>query len=143
TASAYGVFEFATIGLFYCALMPVGDALSVDAGSWRADRASVGARLARRVLQAHLCIVYFTSGIEKIRGEQWRNGEAIWRAVLRPRFQSMDLSWLAFYPMLPLLACWGTLAVEIGYAFLIWHRRTRRVCVLAAIGMHAGIAVVL
>jgi hypothetical protein len=143
TASAYGVFEFATIGLFYCALMPVGDAFSVDAGSWRADCPSVGARLGLRVLQIHLCIVYLTSGIEKIRGEQWRNGEAIWRAVLRPRFQSVDLSWLAFYPMLPLLACWGTLAVEIGYAFLIWHRRTRRVCVLAAIGMHAGIAVVL
>ena len=143
TASAYGVFEFATIGLFYCVLMPVSEAMSVDAGSLRADRSSAAARLGLRVVQIHLCIVYLTSGIEKIRGEQWRNGEAIWRAVLRPRFQSMDLSWLAFYPTLPLLACWGTLAVELGYAFFIWPQRTRRITVLSAMAMHAGIAAVL
>jgi hypothetical protein len=141
--SAYGVFEFATIALFYCSVFPAGAALSMDAGSWKSDSHSFEAKLGMRVLQLHLCIVYLSSGIEKIRGEQWRNGEAIWRAVMRPRFATFDLSWIAAHPLIPLLVCWSTLAIELGYVFLIWPRRTRSLWALAAIGMHAGIAVVL
>ncbi len=142
-ASAYGVFEFATIGLFYCAVMPCGDAISADSGSLSADRPSAAARLGLRVVQIHLCIVYLTSGLQKAQGEQWRNGEALWRSVLRPRFQSLDLSWLAWYPALPLVMCWATLVIELGYAFLVWPYRTRRAWAMAAIAMHAGIAVML
>ncbi len=141
--SAYGVFEFATIGLFYCAVLPVGAALSMDASSWRRDSVSFEAKIGLRVLQLHLCIVYLSSGIEKIRGEQWCNGEAIWRAVMRPRFAMFDLSWLAAYPTMAMLAGWATLAIEIGYAFFVWPQRTRRLWALATIGMHLGIAVVL
>jgi hypothetical protein len=81
--------------------------------------------------------------MEKLSGEQWRNGEAMWRAVMRPGWEPFDLSWLAFHPWLPLLGCWATLIVELGYAFAIWPRTSRRWWLLAAIGMHAGIAVVL
>src|SRR5262249_28227711 len=77
--SAYGVYEFAHISLFYCVWMPVGHALSLDRRQGRVSgEASPGARLALRVLQLHLCIVYLASGIEKATGEQWRNGEAVW-----------------------------------------------------------------
>jgi hypothetical protein len=142
SASAYGVFEFATIALFYCTVLPVGAALSLDATTSTRD-VSFQSKLGIRVLQIHLCIVYLSSGIEKIRGEQWRNGEAIWRAVMRPRFAPADFSWLAGVPALAVAICWATLAVELGYAVFVWPRRTRRLWALATIGMHAGIAVVL
>jgi len=142
TASAYGVFEFATIALFYCSVFPVGAALSIDAMSSKRD-ASFEAKLGLRVVQLHLCIVYLSSGIEKIRGEQWRNGEAIWRAVMRPRFAAFDLSWLAAHPLIPLLACWSTVVVELGYAVFIWPQRTRRMWALATIGLHLGIGIFL
>jgi hypothetical protein len=142
TASAYGVFEFATIALFYCSVFPVGAALSIDASSSKRDD-SFAAKLGLRVIQLHLCIVYLSSGIEKIRGEQWRNGEAMWRAVMRPRFAAFDLSWLAAHPTIPLLACWSTLVVELGYAVFIWPQRTRRAWALATIGLHLGIGIFL
>lgn len=142
SASAYGVFEFATIALFYCSVLPVGAALSLD--SMRSTRdVSFQSKLGLRVLQIHLCIVYLSSGIEKIRGEQWRNGEAIWRAVMRPRFAPVDFSWLAGVPALALALCWGTLAIELGYVVFIWLPRTRRLWALATIGMHTGIALAL
>src|ERR1041385_6594954 len=141
-ASAYGVFEFTTIALFYCAVFPAGAAWSVDARG-KAETSTASARLALRVLQIHLCIVYLSSGLEKLSGEQWRNGEAIWRAIMRPSWDPFDLTWLAFHPWIPLLGCWATLAIEIGYGFLAWPRATRRWIVLATIGMHAGIAVTL
>ena len=38
-----------------------------------------------------------------------------------------------------MLAGWVTLVVEIGYAFLIWPRRTRRAWAIATIGLHLGV----
>jgi hypothetical protein len=140
--SIYGVDQFANIALFYCVVMPVGHTLSADR-SGRPETLTPYARIALRVLQAHLCVVYFASGIEKATGVQWRNGEAIWRAVTRPGLGQFDLTWLAAVPWLAMAICWGTLFVEIGYAFLVWPSRTRKLIVLATISMHAGIAVTL
>jgi hypothetical protein len=138
--SVYGVDQWATVALFYCIWLPVGSALSLDAGGGPAA-ATAGARLGLRVLQLHLCLAYLASGLEKASGEQWRDGEAVWRAVMRPDLAQFDLGWLASASWLAVGACWGTLAVEIGYAILVWPRRTRKAMALATLGMHAGIAV--
>jgi hypothetical protein len=142
TASTYGVDQWAGIALFYCVWMPVGDTWSADE---RADRTtgepSAAARLGLRVLQLHLCIAYLASGIDKAAGEQWLNGEAVFRAVMRPDLAKLDLSWLASHPWVAVAACWATLVVELGYAVFVWPRRTRAVWAVATIGLHAGIAV--
>jgi hypothetical protein len=141
-AAIYGVDQFAHIGLFYCVWMPIGKALSVDAlGGSESGASTFSARLALRVLQLHLCIVYFSSGVEKATGIQWWNGEAVWRALMRPDLGQFNVAWFAETPWLPHIACWSTLLVEIGYALLIWPRRTRRAWVLATVGMHVGIAI--
>lgn len=142
-ASAYGVFEFSTIALFYCAVMPVGAAFSLDARSRDKEPLTPEATLSLRVLQVHLCVVYLASGIEKASGVQWRNGEAMWRALMRPRSEWLDLSWMADHPWVPLIACWSTLVIEIGYAVFVWPRVTRLWWALATIGMHAAIAVLI
>jgi hypothetical protein len=139
-ASIYGVDQFAHIGLFYCLCMPVGAAASVDRRAGReTGEGFFSARLALRVLQFHLCIVYLASGIEKATGIQWWNGEAVWRAMMRPDLGQFDVAWLACAPWLARVACWGTLAVELGFSILIWPRWTRKVMGLATIGMHVGI----
>ena len=142
--SAYGVYEFGHIGLFYCVFLPVGHAWSLDRIAGRVSSApSADARLGLRLLQIHLCIVYLSSGLLKASGSQWWNGEAMWRALMRPDFGQLEFSWLASVPWLAAMACWATLLVEIGYAFLIWPGRSRRVMLAAVIGMHAGIAVLM
>jgi hypothetical protein len=143
-ATSYGALEFAHIGLFYCMLMPVGHALSLDRRAGRTPAGpTAGARLSLRVLQLHLCVVYLSSGFWKATGEQWWSGEAVWRALMRPDLAQMDFSWLAQVPWLAALACWGTLAIELGYPMFIWHRRTRVPMALATLGLHAGIAAAL
>jgi hypothetical protein len=91
----------------------------------------------------HLCVIYFSSGIAKARGGQWWNGEAIWRAVMQPQFHVFEMGWLASVPLLALLASWGTLLVEIGYPLFIWPARTRRLWLLAIVGMHVAIGLIL
>jgi hypothetical protein len=143
-AAIYGVDQFANICLFYCIWMPVGQAAPLDARAGRtAAEPSTGARLALRLLQLHLCIVYLSSGLLKASGAQWWNGEALWRAVMRQDFGQFDLSWLAAAPWVARLGCWGTLVVELGYAFFVWPQRTRQLWAWATVGMHAAIAVTL
>ena len=141
-SASFGVDKFANIALFYCVWMPVGDVWSADRRAGRTTGApSAAARVCLRVLQLHLCIAYTASGLEKASGDQWWNGEAVWRALAWPEAGHIDFTWLAHVPELAVLVCWGTLLVEAGYALMVWPRQTRKAWVLATIGMHLSIGV--
>jgi uncharacterized membrane protein YphA (DoxX/SURF4 family) len=140
----YGLGSFLHIALFYCAAMPVGSAISVDnLFTKRRVTPSVWATASIRVLQIHLCIVYFTAGLSKLSGLQWWQGEAIWRSVVQPRFMQFDLLWLANYPTVPLLLGLLTFSFQTSYPVFVWWRRTRQLCVVGAIVFHLAIALVL
>ncbi|MGK4002628.1 HTTM domain-containing protein [Sorangium sp. So ce1036] len=142
----YGADLFANIFLFYLIWVPAGATLSLD--RWRRARdpgrapvvPTSAARLGLRVVQLHLCIAYLASGLEKARGASWWNGEAIWRSLMLPEYRQLDFSWLAWHPFIAQAAGWTVLGVEIGYAFLIWPRLTRRAVIVATALLHLGIA---
>lgn len=138
-ASFYGVDQLANTFLFYLFLFPSGRAwtfASRPASSRREETIPVGCL---RVMQFHLCVIYLAAGLDKAMGQQWWNGEAIWQTVSQPIFSTFDLSWLATPSWIPMLAGLSTLVVEIGYAFFIWPRRTRKVWSIATIGLHLGV----
>lgn len=145
-AMSYGADTFAHIFLFYLIWMPAGAALSLDhSRDRRRGRGPAGpspaARLSLRVLQLHLCIIYLSSGLAKASGAAWWNGEAIWRSLMLPEYRQLDFSWLSRHAWLAATLGWAVLVVEIGYAFLIWPRLTRRLWVAATVALHLGIAV--
>jgi hypothetical protein len=39
-----------------------------------------------RVLQVHLCLIYFISGLAKFLGNGWWDGSNLWRSLARPPF---------------------------------------------------------
>jgi hypothetical protein len=133
-ASYYGVDQIANTALFYLLLFPCGRAWTF--ASRPHETIPVGCL---RVMQIHVCVIYLAAGLEKARGRQWWNGEAIWRAVTQPAFSTFELSWLARHPWIPTLAGWSTLVVEIGYLFLVWPRRTRKAWCVATIAFHVGL----
>ncbi|AUX41569.1 hypothetical protein SOCE26_029900 [Sorangium cellulosum] len=138
----YGVDNYANIFLFYLIWMPAGAALSLDRRRGRVPEGPPATtRLSLRVVQLHLCISYLASGLSKASGEQWWNGEAVWRSIMLPEYRQADFSWLAQHPWIPMIAGWFVILVEAGYTFLIWPRRTRRLWVAATLALHAGIAV--
>ncbi len=140
--SLYGVDTVMHILLFYLVFSPAGAKWSVDAYLGRVSSApSACARIAQRLIQLHLCLIYLNTGLAKARGDQWWSGEAIWRALMQPEFNVFDVSWLPSHPWLAVVACWSVLLVELGYSVLIWIPATRRPALIAAIGMHAGIAI--
>lgn len=139
--TVYGADDFANIFLFYLMFTPAGAVWSLDRRSGRSsDTPAAGNRLVLRAMQLHLCLAYLASGLEKARGEQWWNGEAMWRSLMGYGYQLLDLTWFAFYPTVAVILGGLVLVVEIGYPVFIWPRRTRRAWIAAVVALHAGIA---
>lgn len=144
STSAYGAGEFQQMLLFYCVVMPVGGCFSMDAGAGRPREPGLRscAAIGSALLRAHLAVVYLASGLEKAQGQQWFNGEAIWRAGMRPdNLLTLDL--LAHWPAVAVLGGWGVLLLEAGFPILILSRRSRPWVVWGVVSMHLGIAAVL
>src|SRR5260370_40045430 len=84
---SYGMDNFTTIGLCYLMLSPLPDRYSLDARirkSKSQDPQLLG--FWRRILQVHICVIYFFGGLTKCVGVGWWNGTNLWRALTRPPF---------------------------------------------------------
>jgi hypothetical protein len=137
---SYGVDNFMTIALFYLMLSPLPDRYSLD---WRLrELRPKNPQLLgfwHRVLQLHLCVIYFFSGLTKCLGSGWWNGSSVWRALIRPPFNVIDpeilVSWRYLFPVTGIFIC----LLEVGYPFFIWHRKTRKIWLIGICAMHFGI----
>jgi hypothetical protein len=136
----YGVDNFTTIGLFYLMIAPLPDRWALDSRIWKArdkDRHLQG--LHRRVLQVHMCLIYFFGGITKCAGAGWWDGMSVWRALTRPPFNIISpevvVSWKYFFPVMGVFVC----IMETGYSLFIWPKRTRSLWLCAIVAMHIAI----
>ena len=137
---AYGVDYFTTIALFYCTVFPVGSQHSVD--NLIFNRTTGNAFAFKRVLQVHLCIVYLFSGFDKLTGYNWRNGEAVWKAIHLPYFNQdfqFNANIFASYPWVMVIIGWGTICIELLYPVMISLKKTRPIWLSLTIMMHIGI----
>jgi hypothetical protein len=137
---SYGADNFTTIGLFYLMVAPLPDRLALD-HRIRKIRTKDSSRhgFHRRVLQLHLCLVYFFGGLGKCLGKGWWDGSSMWRALIRPPFDVISpetiASWGYLLPVAGVCVC----LIEVGYSFLIWPRKTRMIWLILVLGMHIGI----
>lgn len=141
-----------TLGMLLISLVvgPAADALSVD--GWLQRRltaprrrpgqggaASITANIALRLLQCHLCVVYFFSGTGKLLGASWWEGVALWGAAANEQYRTLDLTWMADHLLLLNAITLSTLFWEVGYAALVWPRLTRPWAIAMAVAVHLGI----
>ena len=142
----FGLDQINVLLTLYLAIGPSGQALSVD--RWLARRRgaaaaqpapSVSANLAQRLINVHMCVIYFFAGTAKLQGPAWWNGEAMWRAFANLEYQSTDMTWLAWHPWLSNLMTHVSVLWEISFCVLIWRPRWRPVMLAGAVVMHVGI----
>ena len=130
----------------YLALGPSGDAYSVDAwrrrGRGRAGEPdSVMANIAVRLIQCHMCVVYLFAGLGKLLGPSWWAGTALWGAFANLEYQTLDMTWVAWHPLVVNLITQTILVWEITYIGLVWPRLTRPLVLAMSVPLHLGIAV--
>jgi len=87
----------------------------------------------------HLCVVYFFSGCGKLLGASWWDGMALWGSLANAQYRTLDLTWLAAFPLLINAITLATLFWEVGYAAIIWPRLTRPWAIGMAVAVHLGI----
>ncbi len=146
----FGLDDINALLAMYLMVGPCGAAYSLDrwlargrAGGLRPAESSTSANLAIRLIQVHMCLVYFFSAIGKLEGETWWGGQAIWLSVANLEYQSLDMTWLADHRWLINAMTHFTVFWELSYCVLVWPRLLRPLVLGAAVVTHLGIAIAL
>lgn len=103
-------------------------------------RAALGSA-AFRLMQIQVCIIYAYSGLEKIRGPRWWNGEALWNILANPQLARMDFGWMSHFPLVIVFLTYATLLWEIYFPALIWLGKLRYPMLIFGVLMHVGIGI--
>jgi len=134
----------------YVMLGPCGARYSID--SWLRRRRAGGAdevpessaaTLAVRLIQIHMCVIYFFAGSRKLLGGAWWDGTAMWQSVANLEYQSLDMTWMAAWPLLTAFLTNLTVFFELTYPALIWPRISRPIVLMLAVFLHMGIVLAL
>jgi len=100
----------------------------------------IGTNISIRLIQVHLCVLYFFAGISKLQGETWWDGTALWGAIANLEYQTIDLTWMVNHPRLINLLTHVTIVWEVLYCAAIWNRYSKPFVLLMAVPVHLGIA---
>ena len=148
--ATFGLDQIVCMLVMYLCLAPCGQYLSVDAWVRRLRRGkpstvepSSMANLSMRLVQLHLCVMYFFAGTSKLQGQSWWNGNAVWDALANQEYQSVDMTWLAMFPFVTQLATHATIVWEVSFAAAVWNRYMRPWVLLIGVSMHVGIGMFL
>jgi uncharacterized membrane protein YphA (DoxX/SURF4 family) len=157
TGALFGLDQILVMLCLYLAVGNSGGAFSVDRW-WKMQKArgidsedrsllrwsglvsrEVSTNIALRLVQLHLCLIYFYAGLGKLQGQTWWNGQAIWFSVASHEYQTLDLTWLADHMSWVAFLTLVTVYWEVTYPALIWNRLTRPLMLLIAFLTHLGI----
>jgi hypothetical protein len=93
-------------------------------------RPSIGANLALRLLQVHIAIVVFTSGMHKLQIGDWWSGVALWYPLFPPLQTTVtkirsSVGDPALYLFILSVAAYAALAWQLAFPFFAWRPRWR------------------
>ena len=128
---------------FYCALAPSGTALSLD--RWRTARAEfwrfpARAPWALRLVQIQVSAGYLSAVWHKVSSDHWRDGTAVSYALRMQDYQRFAVPdrLTASVPLVEALT-FGTLALELALAVLVWNRAVRPGVLALGVVLHLSI----
>lgn len=98
-----------------------------------------------KALQLHLVLVYLLSLPDKLSDSAWTHGTLVYYAMMAtdyPRWPGLDVFAWGNAALSRVLTAFS-LAVELLVPMLVWFRRLRLPCVLAAMALHLGMALLI
>lgn len=153
---SYGVHAILACLLMIFCFAPVGRAMSLD----RVRKVRIAKRkdlnahppvftskwafACTRLMQIQMAILFFISATDKLRGEDWWQGHAIWKVFVTDDYYNLALlDLLAAQYWMVNVATYGTILIEIAFVFLIWQRATRPYLLAGAIFLHLQFALLM
>lgn len=128
---------------FYLIFAPASAALSL--GRFLKNRGDFWTFPARapwaiRLIQIQFSVVYLVAVWTKVRGTTWNNGTAVSFALRIVDLQRFPVpSFVTHSALISNFFTFGTLALELSLAILVWNRKLRLWVLLAGLSLHLGI----
>lgn len=134
----YGVDFYATSFLFYLCFIQHSIFFSVKCSKKPLDLvSSVGFRL----LQIQFVVAYAYAGFEKLKGQTWWEGKAVWNTLINTQIASFDFSWMSHFPFIIAVLSFLTIIYEIYAPVAFFNDKSRRLWLFLGLGFHLGIFV--
>lgn len=153
---AYGVDAILACLLVILCFAPIGQALSLDRvrAVRKAKQKDLNAHLPRyrsrwafactRLMQIQMAVLFFFSATDKLRGDHWWDGDAIWLVfVSADYYNNFMLNILASNYWLSNVATYSVILIEVAFPFMIWQRASRPYLLAAAIFLHLQFALLM
>lgn len=129
---------------FLLMFAPAGRAWSID--RWlriRSGAESSGVVMIKpwavRLMQLQVCIMYLSTVMWKVMGTAWLDGSAVFYTIRLEEFARFPIPAWMYSLWFSKLATWGTLAVELSMALLVWIPRLRPCVLFAGAMLHLGL----
>jgi hypothetical protein len=132
---------------FWMMFLPLAQYYSVDAR--RMEQGKSETRRAAyafpwRMIQLQVALIYLVTGLLKLMGNSWRNGEVLYTVLQIQTLLLPTGQWLGVHApeWLLRLGTWGVLLTELTFPFLVFApaRPLRKLALAAGTALHIGIA---
>jgi len=148
---ALGLDGLLLMGVFYLVLTPSGRVFSVLDGIGPAGRpatplgnpADTGPNWAGfpiRVLQVHLALLYFFSGLGKL-SPDWLAGVVFWHPRVAETGLPLAYEFMQAHPQLTVFVIYGAVLFQLFFAVFIWMPRFRYWMLGAAVVLHLAVGI--
>ena len=131
--ASMGVDTMTMVFLFYLSFIQV----------WKKSHYDGLSKIMVRMIQVHMAIIYFYTGLEKLRGSSWWEGSALWLVFNNTQITLFDLTWIARFPVALALIAHITVIWEIFFPAMIINPKTKFYWLGLGICFHLGIAFLL
>ena len=96
-----------------------------------------------RLMQFQICIIYMYTGFEKLKGNTWWDGTALWTVFANPQFSQFDLKFLSHVPIFFAAGTFLSLVFEIYFPAMMLNKTYRKYWLIAGVFFHLGIGILL
>ena len=136
----YGADYYATYFLFYLSFIQHSQFFSLKPKILKLD---VFSSVGFRFLQIQLVVAYAYAGFEKLKGQSWWEGKAVWNSVINPQISTFDFSWMSHIPFVVAVLSFMTIIYEVYAPVAFFSSKARRIWVFMGVGFHIGILLTL
>ena len=96
-----------------------------------------------RLIQVQICTIYMYTGFEKLKGNTWWDGTALWTVFANPQFSQYDLKILSRVPVFFAIGTFLSLIFEIYFPAMVINSKLRKYWLISGLIFHVSIGLLL
>lgn len=105
------------------------------------EASSLVSRVGVGLIKIHLCIIYFYTGVEKLKGSSWWEGTALWTVLNNSQMVVANFEWVKHMALPLVLLTWVTVLFEIFFWPMVFSKKYQTGVLLFGIAFHFTIGI--